>query len=262
MLPDFLALPTTFSGILLMLFSIWMIVDCIRTDNSPFWIALIFFSVGFGSLLYFASYVLPRWELGRRWHARFAGRRHIDELRVKIRDIDGAWHWEQLGHEYRKQQRWAEAADAYRHALERDRTADGAQYGLGLASLALGDGHAALDLLLPLVATNPRYDWGGAGLAVARAWRAVGGRTEEALEAYRALLEHFGYSEVRYEYAELLHEAGRREEARRMMQRIVEDAAWARGFNRARERRWGRRAKLFLKLHPEAKAEHATARVG
>ena len=247
MLPALLA---SLLGILALLFSIWMIVDCIRSDNHPVWILIILLTTGVGAVIYFAVHKMPEYEFGRRWHSYFAGRRRINELKVRIRDMDRPHHWAELGDEYRAARRWEEAADAYQAALERDPAAEDARYGLGLVMLALGRRQEALEQLRPLAQANPRHDYGGAATATARALRGLD-RRDEALAAYESVLAHYDYSEVRYEYADLLYAAGRRAEARAMMERIVQDAAAARGFHRSRERKWGRRANIFLWTHPE-----------
>ncbi|MEN6627469.1 MAG: tetratricopeptide repeat protein [Candidatus Sumerlaeia bacterium] len=237
-------------GVLVLSFCVLMVIDCIRHDNPVWWIFLIVVTnvSGIGALLYFLVNVLPSFEVGRRWDRLFMGRRRIAELKSKIRHMDRPYHWAQLGDEYRQQRSWREAADAYRAALERDPSTEEAQYGLGLCLLALNDFDGALNQLQPLVARDPRYDYGAAAAAIARAWRGLG-RNDEALAAFEKVLTHFSYSDVRYEYAELLHATGRRREARGQFETIIDDAASAHGFHRGKERRWGRRARLFVKTH-------------
>ena len=81
-------------------------------------------------------------------------------------------------------------------------------------------------------------------MAVARAWRALG-RPEKALAAYEAVRERHTYSETAFAYGEVLWETGRRDEAVRIMTQIIADAPGAVGFDRARERKWARRARRF-----------------
>ncbi len=246
----FWAFPTTLLGLLLFFFSIWMIVDCIRRDNSPVWIALIIVSgpTGIGAIVYFLYNMLPNLEWTARAISRVKGGRRLDELRAQILSMDRPWHYIQLGNALREQRRWREAAEAYRGALEREPGNEEASYGLGLCLLALQELDAALHELEPLAAANPRFEYGGALLGVARARRGQG-RLAEAAGAYEELLRHYHYSDVRYEYGQLLWAVGRHNEAREMMAMISRDAAATTGFARHRERRWGRRARAFLRAH-------------
>jgi hypothetical protein len=235
-------------GLLWMVFVIWMIVDCLREKNQFFWIWLILLFQPFGALVYFVVHKLPNLELGRRLDAVWSGRRRIQALKAKIHDMDRPLHWAKLGDEYATARNWLQAARCYEESLARDPDTEEARYGLGRAHLALGRFDEALDELLPLVETAPRYAYGEGQWAVARAWRGLG-RADEAIGAYEALLKNYTYSQAHYEYAELLHEQDRGDEATRHMQRIVEDGQNATGFNKGRERRWGRKAARFLRLH-------------
>lgn len=237
-------------GVIALIFSIWMIVDCVRNDNPVWWIYIILFTnvSGLGAFIYFLVNKLPQYEIGRKWDRLFMGRRRISELKSQIRHMDRPYHWAKLGDEYRLQRRWKEAADAYRAALERDPSTEEAQYGLGLCQLQLGDFDGALNELQPLVDADPRYDYGAAAAAIARAWRGLG-RTDQALAAFEKVLSQFSYSDIRFEYAELLYSTGQKAKAKEQLEIIIEDAAAAHGFHRGKERRWGRRAKLFMKTH-------------
>ncbi|MCE5228492.1 tetratricopeptide repeat protein [bacterium] len=246
-------LPTahmTIFGALVLAFCVWMIIDCIRNDNPVWWIYIILLMnfTGLGALIYFLVNKLPQYEIGRRWDRLFMGGRRISELKAQIRHMDRPYHWAKLGDEYRAQRRWKEAADAYREALKRDPQTEEAQYGLGLTLLAMNDYDGALKYLQPLVDGDARYDYGAGAAAIARAWRGLG-RNDNALAAFEKVLANFSYSDARYEYAELLHLTGRKQQAREQFETIIDDAAAAHGFNRARERRWGRKAKLFLSTH-------------
>ena len=74
-------------------------------------------------------------------------------------------------------------------------------------------------------------------------------RAEKAIDVYESLLRQYSYSHVRYEYAILLHEMNRAEEAAAQMRRLIDDGSNAPRFSRSRERRWVRRARIFLKLN-------------
>lgn len=237
-------------GLLAVIFCVWMVIDCIRNDNPVWWIYIILLTnfSGLGALIYFLVNKLPNYEIGRKWDLLFMGRRRISELKSQIRHMDRPYHWAKLGDEYRLARRWKEAADAYRAALERDPSTEEAQYGLGLCLLELKDFDGALNQLQPLADADPRYDYGACAAAIARAWRGLG-RTDQALAAFEKVLAQFSYSDIRFEYAELLYASGQKPKAKEQLEIIIEDAAAAHGFNRGKERKWGRRAKLFLKTH-------------
>ena len=237
-------------GLLWLAIVAWALVDCIRMQNGIYWILAILFFQPFGPIAYFVIHLLPTLETGRRWDSLWAGQRRIAQLKAQIHNMDLPHHWAKLGDEYRNARKWADAIHCYEEALIREPGNEEARYGLGLSQLAMGAFQQAADRLWAIAEKNPRYDYGQAMMAVARAWRGLGQR-ERALWAYERVLENYTYSETQFEYAELLHEMGRKAEAIAIMKRIVADAKVASGFARARERRWGRRARLFLRLQGE-----------
>lgn len=233
-------------SLLWLIFVIWMIIDCIRTQAPIFWVFIILFFPP-GAVAYFIIYKLPDFELARRWDALWAGHRRISEIKGRLHHMDLPYDWVRLGNEYRTRRNWDEAAHCYEQALERDPNMEEGRYGLGLARLEQQRYDEALELLLPLAGDNPRYEFGAGTLAIARACRAKGD-LERARYYYEQVLAQYTYSEARYEYAEVLYDSGEREQARDLMEQIIADARSTTGFSRARERRWARRAALFLKM--------------
>ena len=228
-------------------FIIWMVIDCVRQQNPLIWILVMFFFPP-ASLVYFVIYKLPDLQLASWWQRKVAGGRRIRQLKAEIFHRDLPYHWSCLGDEYRRRRNWPEAARCYAEALRRDPQTEEASYGMGLVAVEEGKFDEALQRLEPLVQANPRYDYGNAQLGIARAWRGLG-RMDQAAACYEKLLSHYTYSEVRFEYAELLHAMGRKEEAEQRMQRIIDEAHVQSGFARVRELKWARRARLFLFRH-------------
>jgi hypothetical protein len=176
------------------------------------------------------------------------GRRRMATLRSQVYNIDGAYQWTQLGDEYRDRGSIDKAAAAYEEALKREPRNEEAAYGLGMARLAQKKWSEALDLLDPLAGKDPSCGFGDGTLAVARAWRGMG-RIDEAIAAYEVLFTRYSFSDAMYEYAELLWERGDQNKAAGIMRRVAADGRNASGFTQARDRRWGRKAALFLRLH-------------
>lgn len=234
-------------SLLWMVFVIWMLVDCHRRQADFFWFFVIFFFQPIGPVLYFLIHKLPDLGLDSWWRSAAGGGRRMRELQARAHRMDQAYDWSKLGDEYSDRRRWTQAAECYEKALQRDPQFEEAQYGLGRALFWLDRHQEALDRLEPLALKNPRYERGEALIAVARARRALD-RKEDALDAYRKVLENYTYTEVRYDYATLLHEMGRTDESVREMERIIADARDATGFHRSNERRWARKARIFLKL--------------
>jgi hypothetical protein len=230
-------------------FIIWMLVDSYRTMGFSYWSFIILFFQPFGAIAYCIIYVLPALPVARTLNRMFMGNREVRELRAQIHNMDRPYHWAKLGDVYRNRRNWAEAAQAYDEALKREPNNEEARFGLGVARLRQQQWQAALDLLEPLVAAKPDYARGEAMLAIAQAWRGLG-RAAEALAAYAFLLNSHSYVHAQYEYAALLLENGERDQAKAILQRLVEDGRHAVGFNRVHERRWGRRAAKLLKACP------------
>lgn len=234
-----------------MAFVAWMIIDCLRNQENYFWLYLIFFLQPFGAIIYFVTHKLADFEVGRRFTMLWSGQGRLSQLKAQVYQLDRAYHWEKLGEEYLARRNWGEAARCFEEALKREAQLEEAHYGLGRTRLAQGRWQEALDEIVPLVEKEPVYDHGAGLLAIARALRGLG-RTADSIEYYRFLLQHYTYSEARYEYAELLYASGQRPEALDLMRTILQDGRNTTGFNRRQERRWGRRAGRFLRQHAPA----------
>jgi len=222
-------------GLLWMAFVLWMIVDCLRAQDNFYWIFLILFFQPFGAILYFLTHKLTDFELTSRLAGLWSSGRRVRELKAQIHSLDRPYHWTKLGDEYLLRREWREAARCYEEALLRDPQIEEAHYGKGRACLALGQYDQAIQELMPIVGKNPRYGFGEGLLTIARAWRGLK-CAKEAMSAYE-------------EYALLLEENGRHEEAMTLMKQIYEDGRNSTGFARAQERRWGRAAGRFLRAH-------------
>jgi len=238
---------SSLGGALWFAFVIWMLIDCFRVQESFYWYYIIFFFQPFGAILYFITHKLSDFELTSRIGALWSGRRRIAELKAQIHALDRPYHWAKLGDEYIVRRNWTEAGRCYDEALGREPDMEEAHYGRGRACLALGKFDEALKELIPIVTANPKYAYGEGLMEIARAWRGLG-QPEAALAAYDELLKSYTYSAARFEYAQLLHEMNRTEEALTMMRQIVDDGRHATGFSKAQERRWGRKAGRFLRL--------------
>lgn len=236
-------------GLAWLAFVIWMLIDAARAQENFFWFWLILVFQPIGPIAYFLTHKLSDFTYGRRFGGGlWSSWSRLRKLKADVYHLDQAYHWAKLGEEYLAWHNWSEAARCFEEALKRNPQTEEAIYGLGKARLAQGRWQDALDQILPLVEPNARYDHGAGLLRVARAFRGLG-RNAEALEYYRFLLQHYTYSEARYEYASLLYATGATQEGLAMMQTVRDDGRNASGFNKAQERRWGRKAGRFLRTH-------------
>jgi hypothetical protein len=232
------------AAMLYAILALWLIIDCARTRNFM-WIWLILVFPPIGGLAYLFIYKFPEWQLFDRLNRLFFGTRRVKELRHKIHHMNLPYHWVQLGHEYRLQKKWREAAEAYGNALQLEPQDNEAKYGLGVAKLELDEPQASLEILYPLVQANPRLEHGHALITIAQAYLKMGMRAE-ARQTYEYILQFYSYPEVQFEYAKLLHEMGDCAQAEILLKRLVEDGKNATGFKKREERKIGRKARLFM----------------
>jgi hypothetical protein len=82
-------------------------------------------------------------------------------------------------------------------------------------------------------------------MALAETYHALG-RRDEAIRTFEQVLQSYGYARARVQLAELYVEANRLDEARGNLREVLEDDAHSPAFQRRRDRVWIRRAKKMI----------------
>ena len=143
-------------------------------------------------------------------------------------------------------EKWKDAEEAYRAALQRDAGNLHSQVRLGYALLALGRADEAWALLGPAYQKTPDFDDHKLIRHLARC-QAMRGNFVDACNLYEYFLRKHSYTEVQLEYARVLLQSEKTEEGRRALEELIHDAEHAPKFARQRDRRWVREAKRLLK---------------
>jgi hypothetical protein len=223
------------------------IIHVIKTGRNTLWIwVLIIPGLALaGILAYVVVEILP--EL---WRSRAAQRtaRGLRKAMDPTRELRRYEQEARLGGNVASRQRYAEelvrharfaeAVKQYRQALtglyEHD---PNLMLGLAQAQFGKGDAAAARATLDELIRLNPEFRSPAGHLLYARALEAEG-NVSKALEEYRVVAGSFPGAEAAVRYAQLLQAQGRREDARKVAQELLQQARIAPGHYRRAQREW------------------------
>lgn len=233
-------------GVSTLAFSIWMAVDCWRRGAEGYWIWIILVFQPLGGIVYFFTQYWKgsRLEYGL-WRRITAGGR-IREAKGRAHHLDTSAAYEELGDLYAGAEKWPDADEAYRAALQRDAGNLHAQVRRGYVLLALNRADEAWPLLGPAYQKNPGFDDDKLIRHLARC-QAMRGNLVDAGNLYEYFLRKHSYTEVQLEYAQVLMKAGRADEGRKVLEELIRDAEFAPKYQRRRDGRWVREAKRLLK---------------
>jgi hypothetical protein len=223
------------------------IIHVIKTGRNTLWIwVLIIPGLALaGILAYVVVEILPELLRSRTAQRTARGLRKAMDPTRELRRYE---HEARLGGNVASRQRYAEelvrharfeeAIDQYRQALtglyEHD---PNLMLGLAQAQFGKGDAAAARATLDELIRLNPDFRSPAGHLLYARALEAEG-NVSKALEEYRIVAGSFPGAEAAVRYAQLLQAQGRREEARKVAQELLQQARIAPGHYRRAQREW------------------------
>ena len=240
---DFLRNPWV---LLIILFTIWMIVDAIRRQEY-IWAAFMFIFPGISPILYF--FLVYRAQPSATTGFELPGtynRNRIKALQGQIHHLDKAHHHAELGDIYFQQGKLKEAEACYRAAIERDGTDIDFPAHLGQCLLRQGRAEEAAPLLERIIQTNPKHDYGHTMMAYAETLTKLG-QKDEALAAWKKVLEHHSYARARVQLARLYLDRNERDLARKELTDFLADEAYGASFQKKLDRPWVRQAKAMLK---------------
>lgn len=241
------------------LFSLWMLVDCVRRGRPNYWIFIIM--VPFGEWAYFFNFKIHDPEL--RWlkdlfrgggGALVAGGRgaarvgDVDKLRFDYDDTPSQANRLALATALHDHRRYAEAAELFEQALRADDTSRDALLGLGLSRQGLGELPQAEAALRRLTTLSPSFrDW--------MAWDSLAqvvhdqGRPDDGVEVLRALVVKAPWMLHHLHLARMLRALGRPDEAREVLERALAEHEHAPDFRRRQDRaRAGEALKMLDEL--------------
>lgn len=228
--------------ILVGLFALWMLVDAVRRGEW-LWAAFIFIFPPLNAPLYYFL-VYRQTSAGLRGFELpgAADRRRIKELQNQIHHLDKAHHHSQLGDIYFQQGKLAKAEECYRAALERDPDDADTLAHFGQCLLRQRRANEALPLLERVAAQDMNHDFGHTQMALAETYAALG-RPDDAMAAWKRVLDQHTYARARVQLAELYLARSQAELAKAELDGVIADDAHAPEFQRKQERVWVQRAR-------------------
>ena len=225
--------------------SIALIIHCIKTGRNWIWVWVMLFLPLLGALAYAAVEILP--ELFRSQSAQRTTRglkKAMDpfgDLRRFEREAQVTGNVasrQRYAEELTRHGRYAEAIMQYRQTLtglyEHD---PNLMLGLAHAQFGNGEASAARATLEELIRHNPDFQSPERHLLYARSLEAEG-NVARALQEYHALAHAYPGAEAAVRYAQLLDRQGQRDEARKVVQDLLDQARVAPQHYRRTQRAW------------------------
>lgn len=226
------------------------ILHFIRRRPDAFWLWIILIGGGVGALVYIVAEVIPDAGLLRGALQVFPRRKRIRELEAAIIDNPSIGNYEELGDLYLDDGQFKKARDCFDRVISPRTDSVDPFYRRALCAIELGDIQAAADDLAHVVSIEPKYDYHRAAGLLAHTLGRLGHR-EEAAARFEAVTTISTLSETQFNYASLLAEMGRAEEARQWAQRVLAKKPTMPAYMRRRERPWFRRANALIKRLPK-----------
>jgi hypothetical protein len=222
------------------------IVHFVRRRPDTFWLWIILIGGGLGALVYIVVEVIPDAGLLRGTFQRFPRRKRIKELQIAIIDNPSIGNFEELGDLYLDEGKYAQARECLDKVLVKSPLSPDPFYRRALAELELNDSKAAVADLEEVYKLDPRYDYQRAAGLLAHALGKIGER-DRAAALFEDVLQTSTLSEIQYNYAALLADMGRTDDAREWAQRILAKKPTMPAYVRRRERPWFRRSTALIK---------------
>jgi hypothetical protein len=229
------------------------LVHFVRRRPDGFWIWIILMGGGLGALVYILAEVLPDAGLLRGAFQVFPRRKRIKALEAAVIDNPSIGNYEELGDLYLDDGRYEKARSCYDRVISPKTDSPDPFYRRALAAMELGDLPAAATDLHTVVARDPKYDYHRAAGLLAHLLGRLGHHAE-ADAAFQQVTQVSTMSETQYNYASLLAEMGRGDEAREWARRVLAKKPTMPAYMRRRERPWFRKARALVKRLPKAGA--------
>jgi hypothetical protein len=232
-------------GILGLVLYAGCIFHAIKTGRINYWLFILIFLPGLGSIAYLLLEVLPGLRNSRAARQAASGigaaldpNRRLRESAANLEVVDTADHRRQLAEERMKRGQWAEAEALYHAALVGPLADDPALLiGLAKALAGRGDHQGAFDAIDRLYRADPNHESREARLIQARALEGLG-RTQEAADAYRALIGYTLGPEAQVRYGLMLKKLGDLPRAKEAFAEAVRTYGRRRGRLEPADRDW------------------------
>lgn len=222
-----------------------LIVHCIKTGRNQLWIWVLLLLPGAGGIAYVAVEILPTLFRSRTAQRTVRGvKRTLDpgaDLRraeSEARMTGNVASKQRYGDELVRQGRFTGAIAVYREGLtglyEHDPSL---LLGLAQAQFGLGEAAAARQTLDDLITQNPDFKSPVGHLLYARALEQEG-NVAKAIEEYRVIAHTYPGAEAAVRFAQLLKAQGRNDEARAVLEDLLDEARMAPAHYRKAQKDW------------------------
>jgi hypothetical protein len=221
---------------------------------SYIWLFLIIFLGPIGALVYIIVEVVPELRATHTSVGWLAKKKRLKYLEAVVEENPSAGNYEELADLHLEQKNYARARECFDRAISARTDHADPFYGRALCSLHQGNYPAAILDLEKAASFDRKHDYGRA-LGLLAMCHARAGQRETAEKLFREALATSTLSETQYNFACLLAELGRRDEARDWAKRILNKQATLSGPLRRLESGWVKKSKDLLKeLEAPAKA--------
>jgi hypothetical protein len=226
------------------------IIHWARRRPDTFWLWIIIIGGPIGSLAYFV--VEGDFSGIRHSFKAPSRRRRITMLRALVRDNPSAGNYEELGELLLEEKKYAEAREAFDHALAQRTDSVHTFYFRGVAEFELGDYAAAMRDLQHVVSIDPKHAYSRAMCLLGQAAARMG-QTAEATLLFDKLVATSTAPESLTAAAEFYIDEGRSAEARELVESILARRATMPAYQKRRDAKWLRKARqLKRRSHQSA----------
>ncbi len=222
------------------------LVHYFRNRPEWYWFFLIVFFPPIGPLIYLFVEVLPGWNWRLPVIERFERKRRKQWLQKMVADTPSQDTLSRLAAIYAKEGDHDRAIELYGKALARDPDEPESRFGRGVALTKSGRTAEAVEDLAYVVKADPTFKVYEAALALAEVYEELD-EDEKAAQTYQSILDHSTVSAAYYGLGRLQARHNNPDEARRLMQEILDKQAGLPRYLRRQERPWVRRARAVLK---------------
>jgi hypothetical protein len=231
--------------IISLVFQALLIVHCVKTGRNQIWIWVLALLSFAGVIAYVAAELIPDLLRSRATRRTVKGVRKVLDPQADLRRLEGQARLtggvdanQRLAEELLRQGRTAEAIAAWQQCLKGLYENDpNLMLGLARAQFAHADAAAARSTLDELIRLNPEFKSPEGHLLYARALEAEG-NMPRALEEYAALSGYFAGAEAAVRYAQLLRHQQQADQARKVLQGLMDQAAVAPAHYRRNQAEW------------------------
>jgi hypothetical protein len=228
-------------------FTVWMLVDAYRRGVESYWYFVIFIFQPVGSWVYFFLFKVNDLKSERNWlGGLFHRKTPLPELRRRAERLGTVANRLELGSRLVENGDFAEAVPHLQAVLSHEPEHCQALFSLASAQRGLGQFDQAIPNLRKILKRHPTWGNYGAWHMLINVYGAAG-NPDEALASCRELARVAPSLQHVCMLAERLLDAGEKEEARKLLERSLEDYRYMTGIARRVARPWVGKTKQLLR---------------